>query len=166
MLQLPALEIDAGDPAQYAWLILCLMAVAALWRYRGKSREVVAAFVFFGAALVPMLGVFSLYTFRYSFVADHYQYLACVGPTAVLAAVVSRDRIYRSVRWVLGFVLLAGLGSLTWTKASTYHDEDTLWREVLRWNPDLFMAYNNLGSSFYDRGMQEKGMATSAKRWS
>ena len=155
----PRWKMDAGDPVQYVWLIMCVAGMAALLCCRRRMREAVAAFAFFGAALAPMLGVFSLYTFRYSFVADHYQYLACLGPIAVFAALVSRDWKSHYAGWALAFVLLAGLGSLTWMQARAYHDEDTLWRDVLRKNPDSFMAYNNLGSSFYDRGMHDKGIA-------
>src|SRR6267143_6874478 len=68
----------------YAWLsaggVLCV-AIYFLRRYAGRSVEV--ATVFFVATLSPVLGFIMLYTFRYTFVADHYQYLACIGPIAL-----------------------------------------------------------------------------------
>ena len=42
--------------------------------------------LFFGATLGPVLGFIMLYTFRYTFVADHYQYLASIGPIALVSA--------------------------------------------------------------------------------
>ena len=60
------------------------MAIYFLRRYVGRSVEVAAAF--FVATLSPVLGFIMLYTFRYTFVADHYQYLACIGPIALVSA--------------------------------------------------------------------------------
>ena len=31
----------------------------------------------------PVLGFFNVYPFRFSFVADHFQYLACIAPIAL-----------------------------------------------------------------------------------
>src|SRR6516162_787415 len=66
----------------------------------------------------PGIGFIMLYTFRYTFVADHYQYLASIGPialaaagTATLAATWKGDR-----RLILGSaVCVVGiLAALTW----------------------------------------------------
>ena len=47
------------------------------------SRAPLAAALSFSLALVPALGFFNVYPFRYSFVADHFQYLASLGPIAL-----------------------------------------------------------------------------------
>src|SRR5438067_7888807 len=71
----------------YAWIVaaaaLCILIYFAR-RYVGRSVEV--ATLFFVATLSPVLGFIMLYTFRYTFVADHYQYLACIGPIALASA--------------------------------------------------------------------------------
>ena len=54
-------------------------------RYLRRSVEVAAAF--FLATLSPVIGFIMLFTFRYTFVADHYQYLASIGPIALASAV-------------------------------------------------------------------------------
>src|SRR6185295_4013369 len=66
-----------------AGIALCA-AIYFARRYVGRSLEVAAAF--FVATLSPVLGFIMLYTFRYTFVADHYQYLACIGPIALASA--------------------------------------------------------------------------------
>src|SRR5207249_8195073 len=71
----------------YTWLLAGFVFCAAVYflrRYMGRSVEVAAAF--FVATLSPMLGFIMLFTFRYTFVADHYQYLACIGPIALASA--------------------------------------------------------------------------------
>ena len=69
--------INAADPLAYGWLVAGAGACAAIYfarRYTGRSVEV--AGLFYVATLSPMLGFIMLYTFRYAFVADHYQYIA------------------------------------------------------------------------------------------
>ncbi len=50
------------------------------------GRGPLVAVLFFAGTLVPALGFFNVYPMRYSFVADHFQYLASVGLLALLAA--------------------------------------------------------------------------------
>src|SRR5881227_1814349 len=71
----------------YVWLLAGLTLCVAIYflrRYVGRSVEVAAGF--FVATLSPVVGFIMLYTFRYTFVADHYQYLACIGPIAFTSA--------------------------------------------------------------------------------
>ena len=84
----PKWKLDAGDPFAYGWVLAAVALCAVIWfarRFVGRSVEVAA--VFFVATLAPLTGFIMLYTFRYTFVADHYQYLACIGPIALAAAV-------------------------------------------------------------------------------
>src|SRR6476646_10446630 len=91
-------------------------------RYVGRSLEVAA--LFFVATLSPVLGVIMLYTFRYTFVADHYQYLACIGPVALVSAgVVSLAHIFRPHRGLIlsaAAFVVATLGVLTWRQSAMY----------------------------------------------
>ena len=59
-------------------------------------RAPAAVFFYFTAMLLPYLGFFSLFAFRYSFVADHYQYLAAIGPIVIGAGLM--DKAVGSVR--------------------------------------------------------------------
>ena len=83
----PRWNISPADLLNYLWLLACIAACAAIYylrRYFGRSLEVAAAF--FVVTLSPVLGFIMLFTFRYTFVADHYQYLACIGPIALASA--------------------------------------------------------------------------------
>src|SRR5205823_15100618 len=59
-------------------LLFRLLLSSTLFPYTTLFRSVVT--------LSPVLGFIMLFTFRYTFVADHYQYLACIGPIALASA--------------------------------------------------------------------------------
>src|SRR6266436_3039651 len=69
----PRWDIASTHLLDYVWLLAGLigcMVIYFLRRDLGRSIEVAAAF--FVATLGPVLGFIMLYTFRYTFVADHY----------------------------------------------------------------------------------------------
>jgi tetratricopeptide (TPR) repeat protein len=159
----PRWKIDAGEPAQYLWPLAALGAGLVLWRSRGR-RGPAAAFAFFAVTLAPLLGFFSLYTFKYSFVADHYQYVAAAGPLALAAAVLQRWRDARpafrvALHGVAGAVLLV-LAALTWGKCHAYRDWETLWRDTIANNPESVLAHYNLGLLLAQTGRQEEAVAS------
>jgi tetratricopeptide (TPR) repeat protein len=116
--------------------------------------EVAAAF--FVATLSPVLGFIMLYTFRYTFVADHYQYLACIGPIALVSAglVTLKNSMKYGPRFLaaLAILILSSLGLLTWRQSASYRDSETLWRTTIARNPGCWMAETNLGSELSERG--------------
>jgi len=157
----PHWDINAADPWQYSWAAGCALFAALLFYWRRKlGRGPVAAIVFYVAVLSPMLGFFSLYTFYYTFVADHYQYLACLGPIALFAAVATR--LSRQWRWsqaartvAAGSILLT-LGVLTWNQAGAYRNQETLWRDTLAKNPACWMARVNLSKMLFEQGKRDE----------
>ena len=160
----PRWNISPSDVLNYTWLIAGIgacMAIYFLRRSLGRSVEVAAAF--FVATLSPVLGFIMLFTFRYTFVADHYQYLACIGPIALASAgVVSLSHKFAQYRTVIisgALLIVASLGALTWRQAATYTDIETLWRTTLARNPECWMAHTNLGLVFLQKGKIDEGIA-------
>jgi protein O-mannosyl-transferase len=149
---------------QYLFPAAALAAGAALLAKRKVWRAPAAALFFFTAMLLPCLGFFSLFTFRYSFVADHYQYLAMIGPITVAAATgvrgtdLLREKLRRKVGPLLCATLLSVLFMLSWRQSHAYADAWTLYRTTLRNNPDSWMAYNNLGLLLADIGRSDEAM--------
>ena len=146
----PRWDIHSGDPLQYVWAMGCLGVAWFLWIGRHVlGRGPVVAIVFFVAVLSPMLGFIPLFTFYYTFVADHYQYLACLGPITLFAGATTyfseKWRIRPVARYVLAFFLLLTLATLTWRQAGVYQNLETLWRDTLAKNPASWMAHTNLG---------------------
>lgn len=159
----PRWVINPANPLAYAWLAGGALLCAGVWvarRWVGRSIEV--ALLFFVATLSPMLGLIMLYTFRYTFVADHYQYIACIGPLALLGAGLAR--LAESWRkggyaWHPAFsALVLGLGALSWRQAGAYKDVETLWRDTVAKNPDSWMAYGNLGRDLTRKGEFDQAM--------
>jgi len=114
----------------------------------GRGVEVAA--IFFAATLFPVLGFIMLYTFMYSFVADHYQYLACIGPIALAAAGIVKGlaRVAPgkgSLQVVLSAALLVTLGGLTWKQCGMYANDGALWQTTLQRYPNCWLAQGNLG---------------------
>src|ERR1017187_6209024 len=151
-------EINPSDPRQYVWVVGCVtVALLLCWKRNIWGRSPFAAVVFFVAALSPMLGFVPLYTFRYSFVADHYQYLASIGIIALAVATMARVQWQRRTRVAVGGAILTVLGVLSWQRCCAYRDEETLWRDTIAKNPGSWMAHENLGVL-----LQEAGKVTEA----
>jgi Flp pilus assembly protein TadD len=160
----PRWNISPADLLDYIWLLAGIAACAAIYflrRYFGRGIEVAAAF--FVSTLSPVMGFIMLFTFRYTFVADHYQYLACIGPIALASAgIVSlsgKFAQYRAVIVSVALLVVASLGTLTWRQASTYTDIETLWNTTLARNPECWMAHTNLGLVLLQKGKIDDGIA-------
>lgn len=158
----PHWNISATDPWAYFWpalTIACGLLIYYLRRYAGRSVEV--GVLFFISTLLPVSGAIMLYTFLYSYVADHYQYVASIGLIALGAAGISfafgsRQKVLAPVAGI-GFVLL--LAFLTWRQCVMYADIDTLWKITIARNPSSWLAHNNLGNCLRQEGKVDDAMA-------
>jgi protein O-mannosyl-transferase len=143
----PRWRIDTDIWWQWLFPGLAVCTLAGLWLMRqhiGKGPLV--AVMFFVGTLGPALGFINVFPMRYSFVADHFQYLAAAGLIALGAT--GLNRLPR----VMPALVTAMLGLLTWRQAGAYRNLETLWRDTLAKNPDCWMAYNNLGDCLYNQG--------------
>jgi tetratricopeptide (TPR) repeat protein len=123
-----------------------------------------AALLFFGGTLFPVLGLFNVYYFRFSFVADHFQYMANLGIIALFSAgaalLLKRWRMWaRPAGYGLCFALLAALAIVTFFQSRMYASAETLYETTIARNPDCWMAHNNLGHALADRGQIGAAMA-------
>ena len=82
----PRWPMDSAAWWPYLFPAGLALLLAGLWSIRRRTRSPLAALLFFVGTLFPTLGFFNLYTFRYSLVANHYQYLASLGPITLAAA--------------------------------------------------------------------------------
>jgi len=145
-------EIDTGNPLQYGWLAAIVIVACAVWCWRRVlGRGFIAALVFFAATLIPMLGFFILWTFTYSYVADHYQYVAGIGITTLIAALgyAAAERSPRAMRRGAVFVAAAiviALGALTWNRCHVYENSETLWTDTIAKSENSWMGHLNLGN--------------------
>lgn len=153
-------KIDSTVWWQYLYPIAAVLLLTGLWVLRRRNRGPLAGMFLFTGILFPALGFFNAYSFRYSFVNDHHQYLASVGVIAVVSAGASilSARLH-SVRGpgagLLCVPLLAILAGLTWSHAGAFRDSETLWLDTLAKNPECWMAHHNLGLDLVERGQFE-----------
>ena len=83
----PRWQIDAGQWFSYLPLLAVIVVLFILWLKRETwSRPCFFVFAYFLVALFPVLGLVDHSFWRYSFVADHLQYLASMGPLALAGA--------------------------------------------------------------------------------
>jgi len=154
----PHWEIDAGAAWQYLFPLGVVVVLLALWLMRSQiGRGPLVAVLFFAGTLVPALGFFNVYPFVYSYVADHFQYLASAGLITLIVGVATNicERTSRPgthVAAVLGPVVLVTLGVLTWNQQQIYRDAETLWQDTITKNPQCSMAHHNLGDALLRRG--------------
>ena len=152
----PRWHIDSAALWQYVYGIVVLAFFAATWFWRKRiGRGPLVTGLFFAGTLLPALGLLDVYPMRFSFVADHFQYLASLGVIVPLAVATERARIASQgmggsgLRVLLGtaiVVVLAALAGQTYSQTKIYRDEETLWRHTLDKNPTSWMANNNMGS--------------------
>jgi len=135
------------------WLPLVGAAVAGiiLWQFRrtGVGRAAGFALGYFVVALSPVLGFFDQYFYRYSFVADHFQYLASIGVISLVVAAVAGILRSSPLRLAIAGAALISLGFLSRQHLSIFADEEALWRDSVIRNPQAVIAQNNLGLVFY-----------------
>lgn len=160
----PRWQISGAVWWQYLFPLTLILLLALIWRLRKKFRGPLAAALVFLGLLFPALGFINVYPFIYSFVADHFQYLACVGPLTLFAAgmTMALDSIAPGkvfLRPTISTLLLLTLGLLSWRQCRDYRDIETLWRTTIARNPDCWMAYSNLGSFLSARGNANEAIA-------
>jgi len=150
----PRWDISAGVWWQYLFPIGVLVLLVILWSLRRWSRAPLAGVLVYILLLLPSLGFLNIYFFVYSFVADHWQYLACLGIIVPCASGITllagrkkswQDWLEPAITVVLGGVLFV----LTWQQSRMYTDIETLYRTTIARNPGCWMAQANLGDTLY-----------------
>ncbi|MDX6768484.1 MAG: tetratricopeptide repeat protein [Elusimicrobiota bacterium] len=154
----PRWDPSAGGAAAWLWPASALALPAALWAARERlGRGPTAAALIFGGSLLPVLGFVNVYFMRYSFVADHFQYLAAPALLAAFAAGVAR--LPAPAARAVGAALVLVLGGLTARRGAAYAGAAASWADNLRTNPGSWLAHNNLGAILNDEGRAAEALA-------
>lgn len=155
----PRWEITANSIGSWLPLAGLVVATITLWVCRRQSwaRAGLFGFGFFASALLPALGFFDVYYFRFSFVADHFQYLASLGVVALAAnGILYAFRRCGTRLAPVGNIICAALAvtlaGLTWEQTYIYRNVEVLWRDTVARNPQAWMAHYNLGKTLSDQG--------------
>jgi tetratricopeptide (TPR) repeat protein len=145
----PRWKMDAGEWWQYLFPLGMAGVAVVFGLLARRNRGPLAGFLFFAGTLFPVLGFLNVYPFRYSYVADHFQYLAALGIIVPVASGLTElaRRISPGRIWAIALpaVLLTALGAATWQQSGLYRDYETLFRGTLARNPNSALLHNNLG---------------------
>jgi tetratricopeptide (TPR) repeat protein len=164
---------DTHSISQWFWVLATLGAGVWLWHARHRlGRGFLAAIGFYVITIFPLLGFLSEATFHYSFVADHYQYLASLGLIVIVVGSVANSLSRKNTplapgngsrNFLIGTILccsiLVLLGTLTWRQSRIYKNGDQIWLDTLKKNPSCWVAHNNLGVSLGAQGKVEEAFA-------
>jgi tetratricopeptide (TPR) repeat protein len=136
-------------PWFYAAAIIPLVLAVALWTMRRRWTWIRAGVLLFVAALLPVLG---LVPFNYQFfstVADHYVYLAMLGPALIFAWALTRiDARHSGAAACVAGVALLLLGVLSFAQLRFWRDPKALLHRTLAITPDSALALNSLAQIY------------------
>ncbi len=165
----PRHDFTGGSFVIYFPVLLLVALLALLWKKRASwGRHWFAALSYFILALLPVLGLVDMYFLTYSRVADHWSYLALPGIITLVVAV-GRGAIQKVVDWMRDiyvnmfsqqnfgyFAALCAVGVcsvLAWDRAAAFGSEESVWKDVLKKNPQCWAAHNNLARDYLNRGI-------------
>lgn len=174
----PRWEVSASNPAAYVSLIAVVASLGALLfasrsnppftvgnetpsPWKGAALAWFSLLLCFIVSLIPVLGLVDLAWFRFSFVADHWAYLALPFALALIVDLGARalDTATRGNRVVLqgaaalAILVCAVLGA---SRSRAYLNEGTLWTDTLAKNPAAYSAHNSLGMWLAGGGQREE----------
>jgi protein O-mannosyl-transferase len=172
----PRWQISAANPLAYLPALAAAGGLYLLWHFRHRGlRPVFFAAAFFVALLFPVLGFFDVYFFRYSFVGDHFQYLASMGPLVLAGAGLARalgearvpiagpagpTRSAATRPWGVAAGVLVAFGLLSFHHARAYLHNEALWRHTVAKNPAAVMAWLNLADTLARAERHDEAIAT------
>lgn len=152
----PRWRLDPTNVADWAWpivVVATLGGLVAAWRSIGRGPA--AAALLFCGLLFPALGFFDVYPFRYSFVADHFQYHAAAAALPAVAAgaclAVRRSAFQGRPATLAATAVCLVLALLTVRRTASYSDLETLCRDTIARNPGAWAARNILGAHLNDQ---------------
>jgi tetratricopeptide (TPR) repeat protein len=160
----PRWNVNESSFLQYLFPLsfVALLLVAVLFQKK-LGRSTAVALLFYGVTLFPALGFFNVAPMRFSYVADHFQYLASIGPIvlsiSLLIVLFKKFPIVQKGTGAVGVgLVLIILGMLTMQQSKIYNNAETLWKDTIAKNPHSWISYMNLGVTLSARGEFEEAL--------
>jgi len=154
----PRWTIDAHNFMNYLPGVAVFLVLVTLWFLQKKfGRGPFVAFSYFVVTLFPILGFLNIYFQRYSFVADHWQYISIIGIIALLSGGLA-TLLKNNATFPLA-AIAAACSFLTWKQTHIYKNQESLWRDTLKKNPACWMAEGNWGLWLFNQGRVQDAIA-------
>ncbi|QOJ13253.1 MAG: tetratricopeptide repeat protein [Planctomycetia bacterium] len=166
----PRWDLAQADATWYVPLGVSVAAlvVAVVGRRRWGNGPLVAI-LFAAFNLFPALGFLNVYPHRYSFVADHFQYIGSLGFIALFVGIgawLLRARVAAPIaaQAAIAVAVCAALGSATFAQSRIYESERTLYVHTLRHNPNATLALINYANILREDANRATGPSRDALR--
>lgn len=130
------------------WVVGTVLIIGGtIYLLRRKLSCLALGAIIFVVALLPVLGFVPFDFQDYSTTADHYLYVAMLGP-AIVTAALARLRIFRAVL----SAIICLLAIVTIHQCGFWTDSATLFSHNLQVNPRSGMSHVNLALALADKG--------------
>lgn len=144
----PRWNLDPSRPELWIAPIAVVAVLAVLFALRKRiGRGPITGALIYCGVLVPALGFFSVYPMQFSYVADHFQYLA--GPAFIALIVVLLVPVMRKMPtagpYVVTGIVLAALAVGTAIHSAAFASALQLWSNTAAKNPNSAMVRYNAG---------------------
>jgi tetratricopeptide (TPR) repeat protein len=141
----PLWNINSHATVTYLPHVLLVGLVALLWMQRNRwGRGPLVTLAAFILMLAPVLGLLNINYYKFSLVADHWQYFSLPIATAAIVWGICRIFSDATIRTAALAAAVATFAILSW-KQSQLYDNSRIWRATLEKNPNSYVAANNLG---------------------
>jgi tetratricopeptide (TPR) repeat protein len=145
----------AGASGASTWLPLAAalaLGAALVALYLRGARAAPVALAHHAIAVLPVVGLLDMTFFAFSPVGNHLQYLALMGPVALVAGALGAA----CARWRIPVIACAALalvpGARTFARAAAYRDDVSLWTRAVEEAPESQSAARMLANSLAEAG--------------
>jgi tetratricopeptide (TPR) repeat protein len=154
------------DPMYWLATAVVIIAVLLVWKCRRRIDALSWwALAMFILMLFPMLGFKHFNFLQYSFVSDHFLYLAAPGLFLIIGLLLEKWRNASNKAFTSRNMALAGITALlfsscVWLTAQqnpAWKNGESFWLHTLQGNPDCFPGNYNLGNYYAKLASQASG---------
>jgi hypothetical protein len=143
-------------PALWLTSITTFLLALILFITRKRTPWLAASALIFLLSILPVSGLAMFQFQAMSTTADHYLYLAMLGPAIVVTCLLRRFK--SRAAYCIAVVVLILLGIRTIHQSGFWMNDEALFRHTLDVNPNSFMAHNNLGNFYLLHGAVPKAL--------
>ncbi len=142
----PKWQLNASIATQWLGTAGALIVVVMLWVKRGCiGRGALACVFIYLGCLIPAMGLANVYPMRFSWVADHFAYVASIGLIVLFAAGVTTFFARVTIAPIVAALLLILLSVVTIAYSQSFANIKTLWSSTLIRNEHSWIAAASLG---------------------
>lgn len=153
----PRWDVKNAHWAEFFFPLSIVLVIVLFWIMRRNiGKGPLTALMLFIISLSPALGFINFYPMLFSFVADHFQYMASIGLIVLLTEALIQalfklrieDRFQNIV--IIIYICVLALGTSTYLPV--FKNQKTQWSDTIEKNPAAWLAYANRGVILMQEG--------------